>query len=115
MLVAKNPGEYVPSRADIVWLDFNPTKGHEQAGKRPALVISPQQYTRATGLAIVCPITTKKKGYPFEVEVGGVIKGVILCDQLRTVDVIERNAEYVESVNSSIISSVKKKIDLLLP
>jgi mRNA interferase MazF len=80
------PGKnYVPDRGDIVWLNFNPRVGHEQSGKRPALVISPKEYNEKVGLALFCPITSKEKGYPFEIKIDikNKIKGVILRTNLK--------------------------------
>jgi mRNA interferase MazF len=79
---------YVPRRGDVVWLDFDPHVGHEQGGHRPAIVISPDDYNRTTGLAIVCPITSKAKGFAREVPVppGLAVSGVVLCDHIRNVD-----------------------------
>src|SRR3989339_1407897 len=79
---------YVPSRGDVVWLEFNPQVGSEQAGRRPALVISPRSYNRKAGLALVCPITSRVKGYPFEVELpqGLEATGAVLCDQIKSLD-----------------------------
>ena len=78
---------YIPERGDIVWLDFNPQIGHEQMGKRPALVISPFDYNAKVGLAIFCPITSQKKGYPFEVNIKNKkIDGVVLSDQIKSLD-----------------------------
>lgn len=79
---------YVPDRGDVVWIDFNPTKGHEQAGHRPALVLSPRSYNDIWGLFVCCPITSKVKGYPFEVPVLGSpdIAGVVLADQVKNLD-----------------------------
>lgn len=108
----KKPGSF--RRGDIVWLDFTPTKGHEQAGKRPAIVISPEEYNTKAGLMLVCPITSKVKGYPFEVRVQGKIRGVILVDQIRSVDWRERNARFIES-SPAAVAKVKDLLDLLLP
>jgi mRNA interferase MazF len=87
------PQQYVPDAGDIVWLDFDPQAGHEQAGHRPGLVLSPRVYN-ALGLAFICPITSHAKGYPFEVplppECG--TSGVVLADQLRCLDWRTRNA-----------------------
>lgn len=81
-----------PAQGDIVWLDFTPQSGHEQAGRRPALVLSKQVYNRVTGRAFVCPITSKPKGYPFEVPVRTAhISGVVLSDQLKNLDWRARN------------------------
>jgi len=79
---------YVPERGDIVWLNFDPQAGHEQAGKRPAVVLSPRAYNQKVGLALFCPITNQRKGYPFEVNIpeGLEIGGVILSDQIKSLD-----------------------------
>lgn len=80
--------EYVPERGDLVWLTFTPQVGHEQAGRRPALVLSPASYNGRAGLALVCPVTNQSKGYPFEVALpeGLAVTGVILADHVRSVD-----------------------------
>jgi len=87
-MVNKNKKIYIPDRGDIVWLEFNPQAGHEQAGLRPALVISPAAYNSLVGLALMCPITSKIKGYPFEVLIPKKFKinGAILADQIKSLD-----------------------------
>lgn len=84
---------YIPERSDIVWLDFNPQTGREQAGRRPALVLSPASYNSKVKLALLCPITTKVKGYPFEVTLlkGLEVTGVVLADQVKSLDWHFRN------------------------
>ena len=84
----------VPERGDAVWMDFNPQSGHEQTGHRPAIVLSPRAYNDTVGLAIVCPITNRKKGYPFEVDIpdGSPVTGVILADQVKSLDWRARGA-----------------------
>lgn len=86
---------YVPRRGDLVWLTFDPQAGHEQAGRRPAFVLSPETYNRKTGLFLACPITSKIKGYPFEVPLpaGLPVAGVILADQIKSLDWKARKAE----------------------
>ena len=79
-------GRYVPDAGDVVWLQFNPQAGHEQAGHRPALVLSPAAYNGKTGLMLCCPMTTHIKGYPFEVRIGGGRQGVALADQVKSLD-----------------------------
>ena len=88
---------YVPERGDVVWLTFDPQAGHEQAGRRPAVVVSPRAYNGKTGLALFCPVTGKRKGYPYEVEMPPAltISGVILSDQLKCLDWKARNAQYI--------------------
>jgi mRNA interferase MazF len=101
-----------PDRGDIVWLEFNPQTGSEQAGHRPALVVSPHVYNRKVGLALVCPITSRAKGYPFEVvlPIGLQTTGVILCDQVKSLDWRARHATRLESVSASIMSEVTARI-----
>ena len=94
--------EYVPERGEIVWLRFDPQAGHEQAGRRPALVISPRAYNRKVGLALLCPVTSHVKGYPFEVLLpnGLEAKGAILSDQLKSLDWRARKAKLLCKVPS---------------
>jgi mRNA interferase MazF len=82
------PASYVPDRGDLVWLEFTPQAGSEQAGKRPALIMSPKTYNKKVGLALVCPVTSRIKGYPFEVRLpdGLEVVGVVLSDQLKSLD-----------------------------
>lgn len=111
-MVAK---KYIPERGDIVWLEFNPTKGHEQKGSRPAFVLSPKIYNAKTGLALVCPITSQSKGYSFEVSLNFTSTiGVILADHVRSVDWKERNARYIEKVSEGIIDEVEQKLLTLI-
>ncbi len=106
---------YVPSRGDIIWLNFNPQAGHEQAGKRPALVLSPKEYNRKTSLIIACPITSKIKGYPFEVRVvSQKIDGVILSDQVKSLDWKVRAAQLIDQADTEAISEVQAKLLLLI-
>lgn len=107
---------YVPERGDIVWLDFEPVRGHEQGGKRPALVVSRNIYNAKTGLVLVCPITSRSKGYGFEVALAasGSIQGVVLADQVRTLDWRSRHATYIESVDTVIIDEVEVKLRALI-
>lgn len=106
----------VPERGDVVWLEFNPQAGNEQAGHRPALVISPRSYNRKVGLALVCPITARLKGYPFEVELphGLEAKGAILCDQLKSLDWRVRRAKRLGSVPDSVMQEVTARILVLV-
>ena len=106
---------YFPERGDIVWLQFNPQAGHEQAGKRPALVLSPKEYNQKTGLALFCPITSKVKGYPFEVRLpeGLPVEGVILADQIINLDWISRSAQFAFKIPLEIMLEVILKIETL--
>ena len=109
-------GQHVPDAGDIVWLAFTPQAGHEQAGHRPALVLSPRVYNRASGLALFCPITAKRKGYPFEVElpVTGKVTGVVLVDQIKSLDWRARGARLVSSAPPTVIGEVLDKLSALL-
>jgi mRNA interferase MazF len=106
----------VPARGDVVWLQFNPQAGHEQAGCRPALVVSPSAYNRRVGLALFCPITTKVKGYPFEVVLpaGGEAKGAILADQVKSLDWRARRAAKFDVVGDATLAEVLGKIGALV-
>ena len=107
---------WIPDRGDIVWLDFNPQAGSEQAGRRPAVVLSTAAYNGRVGLALFCPVTRQIKGYPFEVELpaGVDIAGVILADQVKSLDWRRRNAQPIASLPGAIIEEVLRKIGLLL-
>jgi mRNA interferase MazF len=106
---------YIPQRGDIVWLTFNPQLGHEQAGRRPALVISPKSYNLKVGLAIFCPITSHVKDYPFEVQISEKqISGAILSDQLKSLDWKSRKATFICKTNQSIFNEVINKINVLI-
>jgi mRNA interferase MazF len=108
---------YYPKQKDIIWLDFNPQRGREQANRRPALVLSASEYNRKVGLVIVCPITNQIKGYPFEVFLpeGLAVSGVILADQIKSFDWRSRNAEFICQTPSSSVEEVVNKIKILLP
>ncbi len=108
--------EYVPSRGDIVWLEFNPQAGSEQAGTRPALVISLKSYNQKVGLSLFCPITSKVKGYPFEIAIPNNLKiaGVILCDQIKSLDWRNRNAKFICKLPENILQDALAKIKLLI-
>lgn len=107
--------EYIPQKGDLVWLNFNPQSGHEQAGKRPAIVLSPVEYNLKTSLMIVCPITSKMKGYPFEVSIiGNKIAGVVLSDQVKSLDWRARAASYIETVKDETLIEIQEKLFALL-
>ena len=104
---------YIPRRGDAIWLNFNPQSGHEQAGRRPALVLSPEEYNRKTGLAIFCPITSQVKGYPFEVKLpaGLPVNGVVLADQVKSLDWQVRDAALIKKLPMQIVNETT---DLLI-
>lgn len=105
---------YVPESGDLVWLQFDPQAGHEQAGHRPALVISPSVYNRSVGLMLCCPLTSRIKGYPFEVEIEGVPRSVVLSDQIRSVDWVARGARRKARVTAGELAEVKAKVRALI-
>ena len=111
-----NPRAYVPQCGDVVWITLNPQAGHEQAGRRPAVVLSPQKYNGKTGLAILCPITSQIKGYPFEVPLpsGLPVAGAILSDQVKSLDWRARNAELICVLPAETTSEVLEKLLTLL-
>jgi mRNA interferase MazF len=111
-MVMKN---YVPERGDIVWLNFNPQAGHEQKGKRPAIVISPEKYNEKTGMAIFCPITSKIKNYPFEVRITNKkIDGVVLSDQIKSLDWKNREIEFIIKEDKKTIKEIINKLSVLI-
>lgn len=106
---------YVPDRGDIIWLDFYPQRGHEQSGRRPAITISPMAYNKRVGLGLFCPITSRKKGYPFEVPVeGSEVDGVILSDQVKSFDWRKRRITFIEKAPENAITDTLKKIHTLV-
>lgn len=108
--------EYVPDRGEIVWLDFTPQAGREQAGRRPALVLTTRSYNQRTHLAIMCPITSHEKGYPFEVvlPMDAHIRGVILVDHLKSLDWKQRKAERAGRVSYHVLQEVLDRMAGLL-
>ena len=111
-----NMAGWVPDRGDVVWIDFNPQAGSEQAGRRPAVVLSPAAYNGKVGLAIFCPITRQVKDYPFEVQLpeGVGIAGVILSDRIKSLDWRSRNARPAVSLPRQTTEQVLKNLGLLL-
>lgn len=106
---------YTPDRGDIIWLNFTPQAGREQKGTRPALVLSPQQYNKKTGLAICCPITSNIKGYPFEVVVAGKkMNGAVLCDHFKNLDWKIRKAKFIEKASAAVMTECVAKIAVLI-
>lgn len=107
---------YVPDRGDVVWITLNPQAGYEQAGRRPAVVLSPAEYNGKVGLAILCPITSQTKGYPFEVLIpaGLGMTGAILSDQVKSLDWRARRAEPICSLPKATVTEVLQKVGALL-
>ena len=106
----------IPGRGDLIWVDFTPQAGHEQAGRRPALVLSPESYNRKTGLAIACPVTSHAKGYPFEVLLpeGLPVSGVVLADHVRNIDWRARRASLIGQAGDDVVAEVCGKLAALI-
>lgn len=115
-MVTVRRSSYVPDRGDVVWLDFDPQAGHEQAGRRPGLVLSSDDYNGLTGLALFCPITRQAKGYSFEVALprGCSVSGVILADQVKNQDWKARRAKRIARVPDETVAEVLALLDALL-
>ena len=107
---------YIPERGDAVWISLDPQAGHEQAGRRPALVLSPSAYNRRVGLALFCPITSQVKGYPFEVAIpsGFPIRGVVGADQVKSLDWRARKATRIAAFPVEVVSQVLERLNALL-
>ncbi len=107
---------YVPERGDAVWITLNPQTGHEQAGRRPAIVLSPAAYNAKVGLAVLCPITNQIKGYPFEVYIpdGLGVTGAILADQVKNLDWRIRTAEFICRLPDAVVMDVLQKLGTLI-
>jgi len=108
--------DYCPERGDIVWLDFDPQSGHEQKGRRPAIVISPKIYNSKSGLALFCPITNQIKGYPFEVMLPSnlPVTGVVISDQVKSLDWKVRNAELIVTAPRNVLIEAINKFSTLV-
>lgn len=107
---------YIPQCGDVIWITLNHQGGHEQAGRRPAIVLSPGAYNGKTGIVILCPVTSLVKGYPFEVRIpGGLpVKGVILADQVKSLDWKARQAEWLCTLPPDVTTEVLAKLGVLL-
>lgn len=105
---------YIPDVGDIVWLEFNPQAGHEQAGHRPALVLSPKGYNRPTGLMVCCPMTSQIKNHPFEIVVTANPPSTILVDQVKNLDWRNRKARFKEKVSADTLTRVRQKLKVFL-
>ena len=107
---------FIPHRGDVVWIDMQPQVGYEQSGRRPAIVLSPKAYNGKVGLALLCPITNQIKGYPFEVMIPSGLKvaGVVLSDQVKSLDWKIRNDEFCDKLPEAVILEILKKLETLL-
>ena len=109
-------GGRAPARGEAVWISLHPQAGHEQAGRRPAVALSPAAYNERVGLAVFCPITNQRKGYPFEVEIpsGLPVTGVVLADQVKSLDWRARQAELICVLPAETVAEVLAKLATLL-
>lgn len=106
---------YVPRAGDIVWINFDPQVGHEQAKRRPALVITEESYNRASGLAVVCALTSRRKSYPFEIPaLIGTVEGAVLADQIKSFDWAARKATFHSKAEPALLSRVRAYLNVLL-
>lgn len=105
---------YLPDRGDVIWIVLDPRVGHEQSGRRPALVLSPRIFTEKTGLSIVCPITSTVRGFDYEVPFSnGDLKGAILPNHIRSVDVLARKVQFIERAPRIITDTVTEYVQLM--
>jgi mRNA interferase MazF len=111
-----SPQSYCPEAGDFIWLDLEPSKGHEQAGRRPALVLSPRVYNARAGLCIACPVTNQAKGYPFETPIpaGQPVSGVVLADQPRAMAWPDRRAQFIAKTLAEVVDDVRAKLAVLI-
>lgn len=111
----RNLMSYTPKRGDIVWIDFDPSAGHEQAHHRPVLVLSPEPFNKQIQLALVAPITSRVRGHGFEVAVDtDKTKGVVLCQQVKTIDHAARDVKYIEKAPVAVLNEVLAKVRVLV-
>ena len=103
---------YIPDVGDVVWINCDPSAGNEHKKRRPAVILSPREYNKLTNLCICCPMTSKKKNYPFEVVIDD--ESVVLSDQVKSLDWISRKAEYKTEIDKNLLDKVKSKISILL-
>lgn len=104
------------NRGDVIWTDISPSVGRELRGVRPVIILTPEAYNRRSGLAVICPITSKSKGYPFEVDLPlrGSVQGVALCDQILTIDIKRRSTRAAGQVTSKTLGEIEEKLKILL-
>lgn len=114
--MVRRAAEYVPDRGDLIWLMFDPQARREQAGRRPALVLSPKAYNEKVGLALLCPVTSHVKGYPFEVAIpaGRKIGGAVLSDHVKSLDWRIRQAQYADQAPPAVLAEVRRKLQMLI-
>jgi mRNA interferase MazF len=114
--LATKSGDYCPDAGDLIWIDLRPTVGHEQSGRRPALVLTSSKYNAASGLCVACPITSRMRGYPFEVAIpdGAAVHGVVLADQARSLSWEKRYVQRIDRAPTALLAEVREHIATLL-
>jgi mRNA interferase MazF len=114
--LATKPGSYCPDAGDLIWIDLDPTLGHEQSGRRPAIVLSPHDYNAAAGLCVICPITSRVRDYPFEAKLpdSGPLTGVVLADQPRSISWERRPIRQAGRAPGAVLADVRERLAALL-
>ena len=114
--LATKPGDYCPEAGDLIWIDLDPTVGHEQSGRRPAIVLSPHSYNAAAGLCVICPITSRVRGYPFEATLpdGASFRGAVLADQPRSIPWDKRPIKQAGRAPERVLTEVRERLAALL-
>lgn len=114
--MATKSGDYCPEAGDVIWIDLDPTVGHEQSGRRPAIVVSPRNYNAVAGLCVICPITSRVRGYPFEAVLpeGAIVRGVVLADQPRSISWEKRPVMLAGRAPDGLLTEVRERIAALL-
>ena len=114
--MATKSGDYCPDAGDLIWIDLSPTVGHEQSGRRPALVLTSSRYNAASGLCVACPITSRVRGYPFEVAMpnDAAVRGVVLADQARSLSWEKRYVQRIDRAAATLVADVRERIAALL-
>jgi len=107
---------YIPDRGEVVWINFDPSAGHEQSGRRPAIVLSPRGYNKPSGLGLFCPVSNRTKGYPFEVQLpdGSPVTGVVLLDQVRSLDWRSRRAVFIGNLDEEALVELMERLRPLI-
>jgi mRNA interferase MazF len=114
--LATKSGNYCPEAGDFIWIDLDPTVGHEQSGRRPAIVLSPNNYNAAAGLCVICPITSRVRDYPFEAKLpeGAGFRGVVLADQPRSISWEKRPIQHAGRAPDIVLTEVRERLAALL-
>jgi mRNA interferase MazF len=114
--LATKPGSYCPEAGDLIWIDLDPTLGHEQSGRRPAIVLSPHHYNAAAGLCVICPITSRVRDYPFETKLPDNVglNGVVLADQPRSISWEQRPIRHAGRAPDAVLADVRERLAALL-